>query len=818
MLFATAGKNGRKNSVDKTLFMVGNAHIDPVWLWRWQDGYSEIRASFRSALDRMKEYPEFVFTSASASCYEWIERNDPAMFEEIRERVAEGRWCLAGGMWVQPDCNHPSGESFARHVLYSQRYFLEKFGRIATTGYNVDSFGHTGSLPKILRMAGMDSYVFLRPGSHEKNYPAWVFRWEGPEGQSVKAARIPFEYCTWGKELSAHVKRCAGEVRDSQGLMCFYGVGNHGGGPTKENLDSIRELDGKDGVKLLMSSPDDYFAQVSTEGLPTVNGDLLHHASGCYSAHSGIKQWNRQAENRLTTAEKWSLFAAWLQNKDYPQKDYERAWKKVLFNQFHDILAGTSIIEACEDAREDYGFALSLSAEHLNDALQAIMRDIDIPFVEGALPFVVFNTQGFDTRYPVSLEIAALKGPMKLVDSQGQEVVYQLSAASAAARGRAKLNFIADLPAMGWQVYTLIPAAEQAEEKQDVQDESLILENNLLKAAFDPVSGHLSTLLHKESDVQMLRSQAFLSVREDTSDTWSHMVFSYPHEVGRMLLEDIRVSASGPLFKTISAKYIYNKSSLIIDYTLYQGIGQVFTRWRLNWQETQKVLKYCLPLAHHHCHTSAQAPYGSADRHLNGEEYPMQQWLDISGITPGPEQVITGLSVLNDAKTSYSAVSRSMEITLARSAYYANHDPFVVEEGMDYPLVDQGLQTFHLSLLPHAGRPENSQTDRQAMLLNAPPVILPESFHPGKLPQKKGLLRLEAEHTVIDGIKLSETSQDHLVIHLHEYARRQEEAILHLDLLNQSIKITMKPGEIKALRINMKDGSYEYVNLIEEAL
>lgn len=803
--------------MDKTLHMIGNAHIDPVWLWRWQDGFSEIRATFRSALDRMKEYPEFLFTSAAAAYYEWIERNDPAMFEEIQARVQEGRWCLAGGMWVQPDCNHPSGESFARHILYSQRYFLEKFGRMAVTGYNVDSFGHTGSLPKILRMGGMDSYVYLRPGSHEKNYPAWAFLWQGPEGQTVKAARIPFEYCTWGKELSGHIRRCAQEISGETGLMCFYGVGNHGGGPTRENLDSIQALDGKDGVRLLQSTPDRYFAQLDPEGLPTLNGDLLHHASGCYAAHSGIKQWNRQAENRLVTAEKWALAAHILLNRAYPKEDFERAWKKVLFNQFHDILAGTSILEACADAREDYGFALSLASEHTNAALQALMGAMDIPYVEGARPYVVFGTQGFEADYPVSLEIAALKEEMRLVDEAGQEVPFQLSPASAAANGRSRLHFMARLPALGWRVYTLVPGA-QKEPAQPEAVKELVLENALVRAEFDPLTGALSGLLLKESGTQMLRAPSSLSLREDPSDTWSHAVFSYPREAGNLLLEGIRVTADGPLFKTIQATHVYKQSRLVMDYTLYEGMAEVLVRCRLDWREKQTVLKYCLPLSHYHCHTTAQAPYGFADRTLSGEEFPMQQWVDISGIAPGPAQDITGLCVLNDGKTAYSARSRTLEITLARSPYYANHDPFVVQPGMDYPVVDWGMQAFTLALLPHRGRPENGLADQRAMLLNAPPLILPEGFHQGSLPRAFSLLCLNAGHTVLDAAKLSEEKPGHMVLHLHETARRAEMASLAFHPLGKRIEVALKPGQVKALRVSLSDGSAEEVNFLEQSL
>ncbi|HET7830963.1 MAG TPA: hypothetical protein VFL03_15475, partial [Candidatus Limnocylindrales bacterium] len=159
----------------QVLHMIGNAHIDPVWLWQWPEGYQEVRATFRSALDRMNEYPEFRFTANSAAYYAWVKEIDPAMFEEIRERVAEGRWAVVGGWWVEPDCNIPSGESFVRHALYSQRWFEAELGVMATVGYNVDPFGHNGMLPQLLRRAGMDSYVFMRPGPHEKRLPGPIF-------------------------------------------------------------------------------------------------------------------------------------------------------------------------------------------------------------------------------------------------------------------------------------------------------------------------------------------------------------------------------------------------------------------------------------------------------------------------------------------------------------------------------------------------------------------------------------------------------------------------------------------------------------------
>ena len=180
----------------KKIHLIGNAHLDPVWLWRWQEGYSEVLATFRSALDRINEFDDFVFTSAAAIYYEWVEETDPKMFEEIKQRVSEGKWVIVGGWLIQPDCNMPSGESFARHSLYGQGYFKEKFGVTAKVGYNVDSFGHSATLPQILKKSGMDSYVFMRPNEWEKEYEFKknTFVWVSPDGSKVKTYRIPEAY------------------------------------------------------------------------------------------------------------------------------------------------------------------------------------------------------------------------------------------------------------------------------------------------------------------------------------------------------------------------------------------------------------------------------------------------------------------------------------------------------------------------------------------------------------------------------------------------------------------------------------------------
>jgi alpha-mannosidase len=366
---------------EQRVHMIGNAHIDPVWLWQWPEGYQEVRATFQSAVDRLDEYPDFVFTCDSSLFFRWVEESDPALFERIREHIAGGRFQVIGGWWIEPDCNIPCGESFVRHALYGQRYLSEKFGIAATTGANLDSFGHNATIPQILRKSGIDSYVFLRPGPNENaDLPGPLFWWESPDGSRVLAYRIPHEYCAPKDDIGEHVEKAIATLpSDREELAVFYGVGNHGGGPTKANLEQIAEMraNGRPGLEL--SSLRRFFDSVGSSGdFPVWRGELQYHAPGCYTTHSGIKRWNRRAENLLQRAEKWSVVADTLGVQRYPLAELSEAWRLLLFNQFHDTLAGTSIEPAYEDARDQIGHASSIASLAFNRAVQSIACRISI--------------------------------------------------------------------------------------------------------------------------------------------------------------------------------------------------------------------------------------------------------------------------------------------------------------------------------------------------------------------------------------------------------------------------------------------------------
>src|SRR4051794_40043184 len=485
------------------LHLVGNSHIDPVWLWQWPEGYQEIRATFRSALDRMNEYPEFIFTCDSVAYYEWVAEIDPEMFEEIRQRVAEGRWALAGGWWVEPDCNLPSGESFVRQALLGQRFFLEHFSRIATVGYNVDPFGHNVMLPQILRRSGMDSYVFMRPGRNERVLPGQVFWWQSPDGSRVLAYRIPHEYTAGREDLGYHLDKSISQLPDGwTEMMAFYGVGNHGGGPTRENLDSIRRLDGAGVMPTLRhSTPAAFFDTIraSDVKLPVWRHDLQHHAVGCYSAHSGIKRWMRRAENDLAAAEAWSAVASLAAGRPWPREELGRAWRQVLFNQFHDTLGGTAIEPAYRDARDQLGEATSIANRTRNIAIQSISRLIAIPADPTSVPIAVFNPHAWRVRAVVELEYGGLKATDGLVDDEGRPVAFQpIQSYATVSAWRSRLAFEADVPALGYRVFRM--KAESARVGGSaLRTTPTSLENDHLRLELDPRTGRIARLTLREA-------------------------------------------------------------------------------------------------------------------------------------------------------------------------------------------------------------------------------------------------------------------------------------------------------------------------------
>ena len=796
----------------KRLHMIGNAHIDVAWLWPYWEGFGSVKATFRSALDRMNEYPDFIFSASSAAYYEWIEQNDPGMFAEIRQRVNEGRWHLVGGWWVEPDCNLPGGEGLVRQALLGQTYFKERFGRTATVGYNVDSFGHPASLPQILAKSGLDSYVFMRPQPHERKLPARTFAWESADGSRVIAFRVPFQYCTSVENLPSHIERCIAELEGAGAFsMCFFGVGNHGGGPTKANIETIQRLAGDSNVEMTFSSPAAYFQELRSHAttLPVVRDELQHHASGCYATHSGVKQWNRQAEQRLLMAEKFSTIAHSIAGLA-AQSRLRDGWKSVLLNQFHDVLAGTSVENAYEDAHDAYGEARTIAARSMHQALQAIAWKIDIPQADGSTPIVVFNPHAWTARANIELETDGLATASALTDDRGQTLSLQTVESRVAVDGWRRVTFTTDVPALGYRV--LRPSNDPSPGPSPSERDATSIENDRWRLTVDPRTASISSLVdHRRGWEVLARPGARAVVMADPSDTWGHGVLRFQQEVGAFSPVRIQVVEQGPVRWKLRVESRYRASTLIQELVLIDGCDVIPVDVTVDWHERQQVLKLRWPISVRMPKATFEIAYGTVERPLSGDEEPGQSWFDLTGVHERSGETY-GLSILNDAKHSFDVRGSEMSLTVLRSPAYAHHDPHQPASWDGHTFIDQGVQRFRYALLPHTGDWRAAETARRAAELNQPVVAVPDTFHPGPLPASGSFVEVEPGSIAVTTLKVAEDGSGDAIVRCYETAGQPAKATIRLAFLERVIEASFKPHEIKTFRVG---ASVEEVNLLE---
>src|SRR5580692_11597778 len=379
----------------KVIHIMGYSHIDAAWLWPWRDGSDEVLNTFRSALNRMIETPDFCYSHSSSAHYRWVQRADPAMFDEIRQRVKEGRWEVIGGWPVEPDCNIPSTESFVRHSLYGKEYCRRVLGVDVKIAMNPDSFGHAAGLPTILKSAGYGYYAFMRPQEHEMRLPH-LFWWEGPDGSRVLTMRIWKDYDPGNN--AEELIRTSKDQLFSPGLnhvAIFLGVGDHGGAVTQAQIHKVLELQKDPELpELRWSTLAEYFGEVEKspgfENVPVVKGELQHHARGCYSAYGEGKFLNRRAERWLGEAETIALVANLSASRPYQAEQYAEAWWKVLFCQFHDMMAGTSLYSDYQDVRDSVGYACEIAQTSKVEALEMMAKRVDLSAVDEGAVFL-FN-------------------------------------------------------------------------------------------------------------------------------------------------------------------------------------------------------------------------------------------------------------------------------------------------------------------------------------------------------------------------------------------------------------------------------------------
>ena len=807
------------DTTDFTFHMIAHGHIDPVWLWPWSEGISVILSTFRSALDRMNETGGFTFIASSAQFYQWVAENDPQMLNEIRKRVDEGRWNIVGGWWVEPDVNIPNGESLVRQGLYGQLTFQRLFGHRAKVAFNPDSFGHAGTLPQIIKQQGMENYIFMRPGLKEKTLPADLFWWEGADGTRVLTYRIQFGYGFGGKAKDL-VEKVIGQYRDQpmKSFMAFYGAGDHGGGATKENIRFIEELkDEKDAPEVFYSTPENYFKVIRADkklNLPIVKDELQHHAVGCYTAESEIKKGNRQSEAALVTAEKITSIGLVSWGANYPKRELTSAWQKVLFLQFHDSLAGTSLYEHSQSAREGYGYALDIAHQATYMSIQKL--EWQVPAEDPASQYLlVFNPHAWEVQGNIEYDLnrGNMNKSSHVEDEQGNSLLHQWAPGSTETGNRQKLVVNAKIPSFGYRQIRLMNSDTLPIKKDVFTNEENKLENEYLQVHFSS-TGAIG-IFDKENGTELFSGNdtgCRAVILDDPSDTWSHDIKTFSNEIGAFGNARIKVLENGPLRAITRVITTYGNSTLTIDWILYSGSRNLEAKVTLDWHEHLKMLKFSFPLDLESPSATYETPYGHIIRATNGDEEPGQRWIDLSGKRNGSTK---GLALINDAKYGYNVLGSDMRISIARSAVYAHHNPKVLDMNAEHNWMDQGIQSFRLLLVPHADTWKESNIMRIAEEFTASPVVIYQGIHGGSMPKADSFLTVDTQNVIVSAIKRSEEGED-MIIRCVETSGLPASATIDLKFAGIKWTGNFRPCEIKTLRFDRNTGTIKEVNLLEE--
>ncbi|MDR3194313.1 MAG: twin-arginine translocation signal domain-containing protein [Tannerella sp.] len=811
-----------KNAKKYRIYMIGHAHLDVVWLWPWQEGLAVAHSTFRSALERMKETPDLVFTSSSALYYKWVAANDPDMLAEIRRRVAEGRWNIVGGWWIEPDTNIPSGESMVRQGLYGQRTFQELLGRRAEVAFTADSFGHAGTLPQIFKLQGMDSYVFMRPGGGEKDLPANLFWWEAPDGSRILAYRIHHHY---GSLDQGEARTTREDIRGAAEyipqhpvpmIMKFFGVGDHGGGPSKAHIGVINEARAeKEAPVIFYSSIDRYFSDVRQQHdlsqLPVVRDDLQHHAPGCYTADSAIKRNNRLAEAALVTAEKIAAAGSVAWKVRYPGEALAEAWEKILFLQFHDSMAGTSLVSQYQYARHGYGHALDVAEDITFLTLQKLEWQVAAEDPE-ARYMVVFNPHAWEYRGVIRYE--SDRGSICYTDDKGREFPSQWITGQAQTHGRHTLLLQVVVPPAGYCQIKGVACESPLAVNSPARAEERRLENEYYVLSFSD-RGTVG-IFDKETGKQVFaggETGCRAVVIDDPSDTWSHDVKTFANEIGAFGNASVKRLYNGPLQATVRVTTVFGKSALTVDWSLTAGSRRIDAEVTLDWHERLKMLKFSFPVDVSDPVPTYESPYGFIVRQPNGDEDPGHRWMDVTGRRDG---ATCGLAVINDAKYGYSATGNDMRISVVRSPVYAHHQPKELLPDAEYEWMDQGMQTFRMALVPHKDSWKEINLPRMAEEFMTPPIPIYQGIHPGTMPKSGSFLEVaDAPNVTVAAIKQSEEGND-TILRLVETLGRDTPVTLRFPSAGFSWSGKMRGCEIKTLRLNTDTGSVREVNLLEE--
>jgi alpha-mannosidase len=655
----------------KTVHIIFNSHIDPIWLWSWRDGLDEVLNTCRYICGLLDRNPDIIYTRGEAWVYEKILQIDPELFERIREHVRAGRWSVVGGWYIQPDCNQPSGFAMQRQIELGKKFFVEQFGHFPKTGYNVDSFGHAATLPRLMSEAGQTSYIMMRPQEHEMSLPANLFRWKEKDGgPEITTFRIASSYCEMVNVEA--IQRSLAQMPDGvDHTMCFVGIGDHGGGPTQKMIDWCREnRKGIPEVELVFSSPEKFFSTIQpyVQKLPVVIGELQQHAVGCYTVHHRVKSLLRRTEHQLVQAENILSQSG---DKDRPgiQEKLRTAWERVCFHHFHDTLGGTCLPSAYPDVEAQLGQAQAIADEESTMALRRMVTRLPDD-VHQRLVFMNASEKSFDDYVEIEpwFDWAPWKSTWGLADEKNELVPYQILGAESGVDSVPPANQIRLLFRMQAE-----PGERRIFRIVEAGQKSLPAEVRFTESSIRGSHGFSVDVKRIEDGLEFPGSARLplplLALYDDPTDTWSHGLRRYERQGGlEAQWEAPFVEDCGPLMASVIQRGRIGASELLGEWRVYHGLPWIEWRLRINWCEKKRILKleWNLPKI-----TEREDGIlgGTLVRPTDGRELPLRDWVRLR------TQAGHHLAIIAPEVYALDVDPGKVGLTLLRGAVLACHDP-----------------------------------------------------------------------------------------------------------------------------------------------
>jgi len=757
-----------------TIHVIAQSHIDVAWLWRYDPGtiHRCCKPTFTLATDNMDKFSDYTFSQSQVPLYQATEEVYPELFEKIKRRINEGRWEIVGGMYVEFESGEPCGESIVRQCVMGKRYFKTEFGVDVKTGWQEDAWSHPWQLPQILKKCGINSYMFKRGEKGER-----LFWWQSPDGSRVLTCKphhgIPSP--SW-REFFSDMKERYG-VKD---VMIRIGRGDHGGGPTPEEIEAVKKFANEVSPEIEVKF--DTFSNfmetlISQEpNVPALNDELGFELTGDLTNCGEIKKNNRECENLLLNSEKFCSIASILFGHPYPSEEFYESWKKVLFNQFHDIIGGSGIPPVCRDAFRDYEIVKESGERLLRDSIDTILENVNS---EGeGIPIIVFNPLSWERTElaEVEVQLEEEQEEVQLLDEEGNQIPIQIVESREMENKRfLKFIFIADeVPSLGYKTYRVVRGKEKLSYSNPFSFDKQKISNELYQIEIDPDTGCIKTIFDKRNKREVLSSPRgnLLVAIEDEGDSegrfvkGSDTITKPPGEAFNLISEpEIEVAERGPLRAKIRIKRKFKNSSFTQEVMLYSKIERVDFNLIVDWNDIHWMIKVAFPLNFEDPEVTYNTAYGSIVRPQDGQEVSAQKWVDMS-------EEGYGVSLLNNSRYGHDVEENTVRMSILRSPTEPARN------------TDEGIHEVGYSIYPHSGDWREALVFRRGYELNYPLITLVEDNHPGELPPVFSFMKVEPENVIVEVLKKAYES-DEFIMRLYE---------THGESCTASIKL---PCEIK---------------------